>query len=71
MYIAIILENFDEIFQQEETGVSQDDFEYFYVIWGRYDPKASQFVSVAELSNLLHSLHPPFQLAKPNEASPF
>nr|XP_039270948.1 sodium channel protein type 4 subunit alpha B-like [Styela clava] len=67
MYIAIILENFDEIFQQEESGVGQDDFEYFYVVWGRYDPKASQFVSIAELSNLLHSLHPPFQLAKPNE----
>lgn len=67
MYIAIILENFGEMFDQEEAGLSQDDFEFFYVVWARYDPKATQFVSVSDLSNLLHSLHPPFQLAKPNE----
>nr|CAB3265896.1 sodium channel protein 1 brain-like [Phallusia mammillata] len=66
MYIAIILENFDEIFKQDESGVSQGDFETFYMVWGRYDPKATQFVTLTELSNLLHDLHPPFQLPKPN-----
>ncbi|XP_078484779.1 sodium channel protein 1 brain-like [Ciona intestinalis] len=66
MYIAIILENFDEIFQQDECGVSQGDFETFYMVWGRYDPRATQFVTLTELSNLLHDLHPPFQLPKPN-----
>ena len=66
MYIAIILENFDEIFQQDESGVSQGDFETFYMVWGRYDPRATQFVTLTELSNLLHDLHPPFQLPKPN-----
>ena len=69
MYIAIILENFDEIFEQDETGVSQGDFETFYQVWGRYDPRATQFVSISQLSNLLHDLHPPFQLSKPNEVS--
>uniref|UniRef100_H2ZHJ2 Sodium channel protein n=1 Tax=Ciona savignyi TaxID=51511 RepID=H2ZHJ2_CIOSA len=66
MYIAIILENFDEIFKQDESGVSQGDFETFYMVWGRYDPRATQFVTLTELSNLLHDLHPPFQLPKPN-----
>lgn len=69
MYIAIILENFDEIFQQDESGVSQGDFETFYMVWGRYDPRATQFVTLTELSNFLHDLHPPFQLPKPNLVS--
>ena len=71
MYIAIILENFDEIFQQDESGVSRGDFETFYMVWGRYDPRATQFVTLTELSNLLHDLHPPFQLSKPNLVNKF
>ncbi|CAK8685583.1 unnamed protein product [Clavelina lepadiformis] len=66
MYIAIILDNFDEILKQDESGVSQGDFETFYMVWGKYDPQASQFVTLTKLSDLLHDLHPPFQLAKPN-----
>lgn len=67
MYIAIILDNFEEILQQDETGVSLGDFDTFYEVWGRYDPRATQFVTLHELSNLLHHLHPPLQLPKPNE----
>ena len=66
MYIAIIMENFDDIFQQEQNGVSQGDIETFYMVWGRYDPRATQFVTLLELPDLLHGLYPPFQLAKPN-----
>ena len=71
MYIAIILENFDEILQQDKSGVSQGEFDTFYIVWGKYDPQATQFVSLNELSNLIHELHPPFQLAKPNQVRSF
>ena len=67
MYIAIILENFDEILQQDKSGVSQGEFDTFYTVWGRYDPQATQFVGLNILSNLIHELHPPFQLPKPNQ----
>ena len=44
MYIAVILENFNQAHQQEEVGVTEDDFDMFYVTWEKYDPHASQFV---------------------------
>ena len=69
MYIAIILDNFDDILQQDESGISLGDFEEFYSVWAGYDPKATQFVTLQKLSNLLDDLKPPFQIPKPNEVS--
>ena len=83
MYIAVILENFDEIFQQvirfnqiqigndfseqDRVGIADEDYEFFYAVWGRYDPKATQFVHIDEMPDLLHTLPKPFKVPKPNE----
>ena len=67
MYIAIILENFEDILQQDESEISPGDFEEFYSVWALFDPQATQFVTLKKLSNLLDSLRPPFQIQKPNE----
>ena len=67
MYIAIILENFEDILQQDESGITSGDFEEFYAVWAHYDPDATQFVTLKKLSNLLDTLRPPFRIQKPNE----
>ncbi|CAG5099650.1 Oidioi.mRNA.OKI2018_I69.XSR.g16619.t1.cds [Oikopleura dioica] len=67
MYIAVILERFDEIFTQESVGIVDEDYEFFYNVWGKYDPKATQFVDVHLMSDLLHELPKPFKVKKPNE----
>jgi len=35
MYIAIILENFNQAHQEEEIGIVEDDLEMFYIRWSK------------------------------------
>ena len=67
MYIAVILENFSQAHQQEEVGITEDDFEMFYVVWERYDPHATQFIKYEQLSDFVAELDQPLGMAKPNE----
>ncbi|XP_050352376.1 sodium channel protein 60E-like [Nymphalis io] len=66
MYIAIILENFNQAHQEEEIGIVEDDLEMFYIRWSKYDPHATQFISFAQLSDFIASLDPPLGISKPN-----
>ena len=67
MYIAVILENFNQAHEQEELGITEDDFEMFYVIWEKYDPHATQFIKYEQLADFVADLEQPLQLPKPNE----
>lgn len=67
MYIAVILENFNQAHEQEEVGITEDDFEMFYVVWERYDPHATQFIKYEFLSDLVADLDQPLGIPKPNE----
>ena len=67
MFIAVILENFNQAHEQEEVGITEDDFDMFYAIWERYDPLATQFIKYEQLSNFVADLEPPLGIAKPNE----
>ncbi|XP_031348219.1 sodium channel protein 60E-like isoform X1 [Photinus pyralis] len=66
MYIAIILENFNQAHQEEEIGIVEDDLEMFYIRWSKYDPHASQFIRFSQLSDFIASLDPPLGISKPN-----
>lgn len=66
MYIAIILENFNQAHQEEEIGIVEDDLEMFYIRWSKYDPHATQFIHFSQLSDFIASLDPPLGIAKPN-----
>ncbi|CRK95854.1 CLUMA_CG009301, isoform A [Clunio marinus] len=66
MYIAIILENFNQAHQEEEVGIVEDDLEMFYIRWSKYDPHASQFISFTQLTDFIASLDPPLGIPKPN-----
>ena len=37
MYIAIILENFNQAHQEEEIGIVEEDLEMFYGKWSKYE----------------------------------
>ncbi len=67
MYIAVILENFNQAHEQEEVGITEDDFEMFYVVWERYDPYATQFIRNEQLSDFVADLEEPLGIPKPNE----
>uniref|UniRef100_H2ZFQ9 Sodium channel protein n=1 Tax=Ciona savignyi TaxID=51511 RepID=H2ZFQ9_CIOSA len=66
MYIAIILENFGVATEESTDPLGEDDFEMFYEIWERFDPKATQFITYANLSDFVDSLDPPLRVPKPN-----
>ena len=67
MYIAVILENYSQAHEQEEVGITEDDFEMFYVTWERYDPHATQFIKYEQLSDFVGDLEEPLGIPKPNE----
>ncbi|KAK8392889.1 hypothetical protein O3P69_013130 [Scylla paramamosain] len=66
MYIAVILENFNQAHKEEEIGIVEDDLEMFYVRWSKYDPHATQFINFSQLSDFIASLDSPFGIPKPN-----
>ncbi|XP_015914101.1 sodium channel protein 1 brain [Parasteatoda tepidariorum] len=66
MYIAVILENLSQA-SKEDTGISEEDIEMFYVCWSQFDPNASQFIRHCQLSDFVASLDPPLGIEKPNE----
>nr|CAB3265897.1 sodium channel protein type 9 subunit alpha [Phallusia mammillata] len=69
MYIAIILENFGVATEESTDPLGEDDFEMFYEVWERFDPKATQFITFSNLSDFVDSLEPPLRVPKPNNRS--
>ncbi|XP_046903387.1 sodium channel, voltage-gated, type I-like, alpha [Hypomesus transpacificus] len=67
MYIAVILENFSVATEESAEPLSEDDFEMFYEVWEKFDPRATQFVEYGKLSDFADALDPPLRIAKPNK----
>lgn len=67
MYIAVILENFGVATEESADPLSEDDFEMFYEVWERFDPRATQFMEYNKLSEFADALEPPLRIAKPNK----
>ena len=66
MYIAVILENFNQAQSQDEAGITEDDLEAYYVTWEEFDPKATQFIKYSQLSDFIDALDGPLKVPKPN-----
>ncbi|XP_039539547.1 sodium channel, voltage-gated, type I-like, alpha [Pimephales promelas] len=66
MYIAVILENFSVATEESGEPLSEDDFDRFYEVWEKFDPKATQFMEYGKLSDFANSLDPPLRIPKPN-----
>ncbi|OAF65490.1 hypothetical protein A3Q56_06796 [Intoshia linei] len=67
MYIAVIIENFSQASEDVKRGLTQDDFDLFYEEWELYDPKATKYIDLDQLSDLIDSIQPPLRIPKPNE----
>ena len=66
MYIAIILENVYRAHEIEDSGITQEDFDSFYVLWGEFLPDGRLYLPLAQLSEFVATLKKPFNLPKPN-----
>ncbi|XP_066542488.1 sodium channel, voltage-gated, type I-like, alpha isoform X2 [Hoplias malabaricus] len=67
MYIAVILENFTVATEESAEPLSEDDFEMFYEVWEKFDPKATQFMEYNKLSDFADALDAPLRIPKPNK----
>lgn len=67
MYIAVILENYSQATEDVEQGLTDDDYDMFYEIWQKFDPKGTQFIPLATLPDFLDALEEPLQIPKPNK----
>ena len=69
MYVAVILENYNNILEQEKIGISGDDIDLFYQHWMIYDPSSTQYIYYRDLSDFLHTLEGNLGIRKPNKAA--
>ena len=66
MYIAVILENFSQATEDVQAGLTQDDFDMFYEVWERFDQEATEYITLAQLSEFVDTLEEPLRVAIPN-----
>ncbi|XP_061173087.1 sodium channel protein para-like isoform X2 [Saccostrea echinata] len=66
MYIAVILENFSQATEDVQQGLTSDEFDLFYEKWEKFDPEATKFIPLSQLSDFVDYLEEPLRLPKPN-----
>lgn len=59
LFIAIILEGFASSSLESSYHLSSSNFDNFQSIWKIFDPKATKFIHVSVLPDLLDKLNPP------------
>ena len=69
MYVAVVLENYNNVIEQEKIGITGDDIDLFYHHWMLYDPNSTQYIYYRDLSDFLHSLEGNLGIKKPNKAA--
>lgn len=69
MYIAVILENYSQAKEDVQEGLTDEDYDMFYEIWQKFDPKGRRIahwnVENLKLINRFptyHSRHPIYPL---------
>lgn len=69
MYVAVILENYNQVMEQEKIGLTSGDLDLFYQKWEQYDPEATQYIRYHHLSDFVDSLDGNLCIPKPNKAA--
>ena len=65
MYIAVILENFNQAQSLESGGITEEDIDCFYEVWKQFDTSATQFINFKDLPIFLTKVDPPFEKKAP------
>lgn len=66
MYIAVILENYSQATEEVQEGLTDDDYDMYYEIWQKFDPKGTQFLPFVKLADFVDALEDPLRIPKPN-----
>ncbi|XP_065672374.1 sodium channel protein 1 brain isoform X5 [Hydra vulgaris] len=66
LYIAIILENFNEVHRHDDIGITDEDIEMFYSVWQLYDPSNTNYIEFQKLPFLVANLGSPLGIPFPN-----
>lgn len=69
MYVAVILENYNNVMEQEKIGITGEDIDLFYQHWMLYDPDSTQYIYYKDLSEFLHTLKGNLRIKQPNKAA--
>jgi hypothetical protein len=56
LFIAIILENYDNSQKEEKMRISESTIERYIEEWKKYDPKAEFFIKIDDLDLLITDL---------------
>jgi len=62
LLVAIVLNEFTVVVQQDEKIVTGDDIAYFATEWTRFDPQCTHLMAAKDLSVMLSKLPPPLGL---------
>jgi len=49
-----------------QKGVTQEDVDVYYEVWSQFDPKATEYMPVDQLSEFVDRLDVPLRLPTPN-----
>jgi len=56
MFIAIILEGFEKVQQEEKMRITEEAIDLFIKVWSKYDPSGSYLIKIDDLALLLTDL---------------
>lgn len=59
LFIAIILQGFEDTNQRENSVLNNDIAAYFQEVWSKFDPKGTSLLPVEKLEDFLYKLGPP------------
>lgn len=49
-----------------QKGVTQEDIDVYYEVWSQFDPKATEYMPLDQLSDFVDRLDEPLRLSAPN-----
>lgn len=56
MFIAIILEGFEKVQQEEKMRITDQTLEIFTECWSKYDPHGTRLIKINDLKELIKDL---------------
>eukprot|EP00903_Cladosiphon_okamuranus_P009702 g9229.t2 len=69
LFIGVVLDGFDTAKQESEGFITQEDFSRFADHWAKFDPKATNLMSVPDLHAFLQTLFKPWGFGVDYQAS--
>jgi len=56
----------DQATEDVQKGITQEDIDVYYEVWSQFDPKATEYMPLNQLSDFVDRLDAPLRLPAPN-----